>query len=336
VPDESREHVDVRDALKKNGLKRKHTFSGKKNMELPLTHRYLPKTFDDLPKETTDVLKCFLKADAFHVLITGSTNTGKTATCTVLLREYYGDDVSKIMTLGGLKEQGMTFFRTDVKCFCQTTVHGKKKTLVVNDVDEFPEPAQQVLLNYIDNYRDRVNFVMTARYEVAVIQAMHSRLVRLHLHPLSDDFIERIVRKTNDALSDEVVALISKRAAHSAAAAINCVEKLTLLDSYTTDEVERVFGMIHPEKLDIFTEFVEAGKQKEATLYLCSFLENGFSVIDVLDSIAFYVKGSPLRESRKYRYVKVICKYTAVFNLVHEHPLELAFFVNDLCCSERT
>ena len=305
-------------------------------MQLPLTHRFLPKCFEDLEPSTVQVLKSFLNADAFHVLITGGSNTGKTATCSVMLREYYGDDTSKIMTLGGLKEQGMSYYRNDVKCFCQTTVHGKKKTLVVNDVDEFPEQAQQVLLNYLDRHRGRVNFIMTARYETAVIQPLHSRLVRLHLTPMSDQFVASVVRKVGATLKDDVVQLIAKRSAHSVTAAINCVEKMDLAGESDIDAVEKVFGLIHPHKLDQFVEMVEGGDQKGATKYLCGFLESGFSVIDVLDAMSTYLKGSSLEDARKYRYVEAICQYTAIFNLVHEHPIELAFFVNDLCYSKRT
>jgi len=306
-------------------------------MQLPLTHRFLPKCFDDLEPSTVPVLKSFLEADAFHLLITGGTNTGKTATSSVILKEYYGDDTSKIMTLGGLKEQGMTFYRNDVKCFCQTTVHGKKKTLVVNDVDEFPEQAQQVLLNYLDNHRGKVNFIMTARYETAVIQPLHSRLVRLHLNPMSYDFITSVVKKvSHDELSEEVTQLIAKRSAHSVTAAINCVEKLQLSGETGTEAVEVFFGLIHPHKLDRFVEMVENGDQGGATKYLCAFLESGFSVIDVLDAMAAYLKGACLADGRKYSYVEAICKYTAIFNLVHEHPIEVVFFVNDLCCSRRT
>lgn len=305
-------------------------------MQLPMTHRFLPKCFDDLEPSTVQVLRSFLKADAFHVLITGGSNTGKTATCAVMLREYYGDDTSKIMTLGGLKEQGMAFYRNEVRCFCQTTEHGKKKTLVVNDVDEFAEQAQQVLLNYLDQHRGKVNFIVTARYETAVIQPLHSRLVRLHLTPMSDDFVASVVRKVGANLSDDVVNLIAKRSAHSVTAAINCVEKMELAGVSDADSVEKVFGLIHPHKLDHFVEMVEGGDQTGATKYLCAFLESGFSVIDVLDALASYLKGSTLADVRKYKYVEAICRYTAIFNLVHEHPIELAFFVNDLCGSRRT
>jgi len=305
-------------------------------MQLPLTHRFLPKCFDDLDPSTVPVLQALLHADAFHILITGGSNTGKTATCSVMLREYYGDDTSRIMTLGGLKEQGMTYYRNDVKCFCQTTVLGKKKTLVVNDVDEFPEQAQQVLLHYLDHHRDRVNFIMTARYETAVIQPLHSRLVRLHLTPMSDAFVASVVRKVGTQLPDAVANLITKRSAHSVTAAINCVEKMELAGEYDVDAVEKVFSLIHPHKLDRFVEMVEGGDQKAATAYLCGFLESGFSVIDVLDAMLTHLSGSILSDARKYRYVEAICQYTVIFNLVHEHPIELAFFVNDLCCSRRT
>ena len=305
-------------------------------MQLPLTHRYSAKTFDDLVPEIVPVLQSFIRVDAFHVLITGGTSTGKTSTCNVLFNEYYGSDTSRIMVLGGLKEQGMTFYRNEVKCFCQTTMHGKKKTLMVKDVDEFPEPAQQVLLHYLDHYRSQVNFIMTARNETSVIQALHSRLVRIHLNPMSTDFVASIVRKvssdTQMAVAEPEIQLIAKRSAHSVTAAINCLEKLGLTNSpINAEAVEAVFGLIHPHKLDKFVEMVEAGEQNDAAKYLCTFIESGFSVVDLLDALFAYLKGSTLPDERKYHYVQAVCKYTAIFHIMHEHPIEIAFFVNDLC-----
>ena len=57
--------------------------------------------------------------------------------------------------------------------------------------------------------------------------------------------------------------------------------------------------------------------------------EDGYSVMDILDSYYEFIKVAVLPEQHRYKYIKVICKYIAIFNIIHEHNIELLFFVND-------
>ena len=57
----------------------------------------------------------------------------------------------------------------------------------------------------------------------------------------------------------------------------------------------------------------------------------GYSVIDILDSYFNYVKLSKdLDEEIKYNIIKLICKYITINNTIHDSDLELCFLVNNL------
>ena len=68
------------------------------------------------------------------------------------------------MTINTLKEQGISYYRSEVKIFCQTSslFKDKKKILVLDDIDIINEQSQQVFRNCIDKYSNNVIFLASA------------------------------------------------------------------------------------------------------------------------------------------------------------------------------
>ena len=69
-----------------------------------------------------------------NILFIGNTASGKTALLNALIREYYSGYNQKqfsenVLYINSLKEQGINYYRTDVKTFCQTCsiIKNKKK-----------------------------------------------------------------------------------------------------------------------------------------------------------------------------------------------------------------
>ena len=100
-----------------------------------LIFKYSPKNKDDL--EISDTIKLLLKTyidmNNLNLLFIGDSGSGKTTLIKVIINEYYKDlpDNTKncnILTINSLKEQGISYYRSEVKTFCQTTstIPGKK------------------------------------------------------------------------------------------------------------------------------------------------------------------------------------------------------------------
>ena len=60
-----------------------------------------------------------------------------------------------------MKEQGIQYFRNDMKTFCQSrsSIYGKKKIVIIDDIDTINEQSQQVFRNYIDKYSNNIQFI---------------------------------------------------------------------------------------------------------------------------------------------------------------------------------
>lgn len=81
------------------------------------------------------VLKTLFEINSLNILFVGSPSSGKSTLLYSIIREYYG--LSKesslpennILHINNLKEQGINYFRNEMKCFCKSrsTIFGKKK-----------------------------------------------------------------------------------------------------------------------------------------------------------------------------------------------------------------
>lgn len=104
-----------------------------------------------LDPQHNNVFKTLIEIDDINILLVGNACSGKTSLINAIIREYYGFSESSIfpehniMIINNLKEQGIQFYRNELKTFCQSqsSVHGKKKTIIVDDIDNINEQSQK-------------------------------------------------------------------------------------------------------------------------------------------------------------------------------------------------
>ena len=75
-----------------------------------------------------------IQTDMLNILFVGHFGTGKSSVLHAMIQEYYDgyqpSDISKnVLHINNLKDQGISYYRSDVKTFCQTssTIKRKKK-----------------------------------------------------------------------------------------------------------------------------------------------------------------------------------------------------------------
>ena len=139
--------------------------------------------------EFLSILKALFVIDDLNMLFVGDANSGKTSFLYAIIREYYGVanesalPENNIMFINNLKEQGINFFRTEMKTFCRShsSIYGKKKMIVIDDMDSINEQSQQVFRNYIDKYKRNVNFIFACSNTQKIIESIQSRVHILHI-----------------------------------------------------------------------------------------------------------------------------------------------------------
>lgn len=100
----------------------------------PFIHKYQPlylNDFQQLDTNTVMLMKSLIHLNNLNILIIGDSGTGKTSIINSIIREYYGNDynIENVLILNSLKEQGIQYYRNDLKIFCQTCslIKNKKK-----------------------------------------------------------------------------------------------------------------------------------------------------------------------------------------------------------------
>jgi len=289
---------------------------------IPFIYKYRPQSIEDFELHSKSSL-------VYHtnVLLLGPERSGKTTLSSLLVQSIEQDQV---LYINVLKEQGIQYYRNDVKTFCQSTTQNKK--IIVDGLDEMNEQTQQIFLNYIDTYAS-IQFILTGTNSQKIMESIYSTCMVIHLKPVSDQYlctlIDKIASQESITIEENAKQYLVSLTRPSVRTLLNYLEKYKILDiPITMEHLQKTHTDIPFVLLDTFFQHVHAGNKKEAQCILLMY-QDGYSVMDILDACYEYIKLSSFTDVYKYKYIKIICKYIAIFNMIHEHPVELFFFLED-------
>jgi DNA polymerase III delta prime subunit len=305
-------------------------------------NKYQPKLFNDFETEPEliQLLRTLINIKNLNILFVGDIGCGKTSFINAVIREYYGSPniEDNILHINSLKEQGINYYRNDVKTFCQTSssIKNKKKFIVLDDIDIINEQSQQVFRNYIDKYSHNVHFISSCSNPQKVIESLQSRLIIINIKPLQrQNFItimHKIKQSENIIIDDDAEDFIINISNNSAKILINYMEKFKLLDQQITlNLVNNVCTNISFHIFKEYTEFIIISDLNNAINTFYQLYDKGYSVMDILDNYFIFIKITDLlTETQKYNIIPIICKYITIFHNIHEDEIELALFSNNL------
>ena len=238
-----------------------------------------------------------------------------------------------------MKEQGISYYRNEMKTFCQSrsVIPGKKKMIVIDDIDNVNEQSQQVFRNYIDRYKKNINFISVCTNMQKVIESIQSRVHIMCVNPLKKPqikkYMEFILEKEKMEMNEECKDYLLSICNHSVRNMMNYLEKICIL-AETKITIELCKQVCSNISFQHFEKYIYALKNKqlyEAIRIFYDIFEYGYSVIDILDFFFIFVKTTnELDEIVKYKLIPHICKYITIFHNIHEDEVELALFTNSI------
>lgn len=285
------------------------------------------------------ILTTLVSMDNLNILLIGNSGSGKTTLINALLREFYIESSkindNNVLFINNLKEQGIQYYRTEVKTFCQTKSN-EKKTIVLDDIDLINEQSQQVFRNCMDKYGEQVNFLCSCSNTQKVIDSLQSRINCLKINPLVNENLKNILVKiiVNEKINitEDAKNFIVQISNNSARILINYIEKLKLLEvNITKDLCLKICTNISFSEFENYTNACINNKLNDAIDIIYSINKKGFSVMDILDNYFEYIKYiNYISENQKYLITKLIMKYISIFHNIHEDEIELSLFTNNL------
>jgi DNA polymerase III delta prime subunit len=274
-----------------------------------------------------------IRLDYLNLLFVGESSTCKTTLLYAIIREYYG-----LTKHDSLPEQGIQYFRNEMKTFCQShsNIYGKKKLVIIDDIDNINEQSQQVFRNYIDKYKNNIHFISVCCNIQKVIESLQSRLHIIHIQkPTSaqiTDIMNNIVTNEQITIDEESKNYLLSISQYSIRVLINFLEKMHIYDEPINITVcKDICSTISFHLFEKYIGYLKENNIQDAIVLFNHIHSQGYSVIDILDYFFFFVKHTDLlHEKLKYQIIPYLCKYITVFHTIHEDKIELALFTNDI------
>jgi len=313
--------------------------------ECLFVHKFQPLYFKDfgMDAEIITMLKTLIEMNNLNILLIGDMSSGKTSLLNSIIREYYQGHTSKeyeenILYINNLKEQGINYYRTDVKTFCQTcsNIKNKKKIIVLDDIDIINDQSQQVFRNCIDKYSHNVHFISSCTNIQKVIESIQSRLIIIKNKSLERGNLVKILDKIknieNIEIENDAKDFIINVSNNSIKILINYMEKFKMLGEKITLPIAiQLCSNINFLTLEEYTKLIKNNSLVQAIHLIYEIYDKGYSVMDVLDNYFVFIKTTNiLNEEEKYKIIPFICKYITIFHNIHEDEVELALFTNNL------
>jgi len=308
-------------------------------IKVPFLKKYQPKYFDDfnIDKDYIDLLNLLKNMNNLNILFIGNSESGKTSLIEACIREYYNTDYiprNNVLFINNLQEQGIQYYRNEVKTFCQTSssISNKKKFIILDDIDNINDQSQQVFRNCIDKYSSNVHFIASCTNTQKVIDSIQSRITLIKINPIKNSHLNKIfnniTKKENIKISKEAKILVLQISNNSIRQLTNYLEKFKLIEiPITVNEVKKICTNINFHELENYFMACKDNDICKSNEIIINIYNKGYSVLDILDSLFLYVKiSNSLNEKQKFKIIKHICYYIDIFHSIHEHEIELLLF----------
>ena len=319
------------------------------NEEKQFITKYKPYYIEDFKgnEQLISVIKSLSIIDDLNILVTGATNSGKTSLLYAIIRNYYQlskDDSlpeNNIMYINSLKEQGINYYRNEMRTFSQSkcSIYGKKKLIIVDDLDLINEQCQQVFRNHIDKYKANIHFISVCSNVHKVIESIQSRLHIIKLQTTGIEIVKNIMDKiiTSEQINisqeaKDYILIFSKYSIREIIAHLEKIHILSETNEYIdTEKCKKIISNISYKEFEKYIHLVREGNLENAIEILYNIHDYGYSVIDIFDMFYAFIKNTELlNEKEKYKILPILCKYIAYFHNLHEDIIEVVLFTYDI------
>jgi DNA polymerase III gamma/tau subunit len=308
-------------------------------------NKFTPTYFDNykINTEPIRIIEHLFKLDPpINLMLYGPSAVGKTTILKSIMTEYsYKNEIrsDEIMYINNLKEQGIQFYRNEVKTFCKASPskRNKKKMIIIDDFDLINEQTQQVFHSCIDDYSHNVIFILSCTTIQNVIDSIQSRFHIVKLNPITTEelnsFIHYIVDTQSMEITPEAIDFIITLSNGSIQLILHFIEKF-YISNISAVTLECAHKLCNHISFYVFEQYVALLRNDNtfgAIGYVYSQTEKGYSVIDFLYTFFEFVKQTTLlSQEEKYKINELLCNYINIFHNVHENEIELALLTNNL------
>jgi len=237
---------------------------------IPWIEKYRPNTINEIVGngQVISILDNMVEKNSLpHIILFGSSGTGKTSTVLAFAKKIYGKFYRHmILELNGSDDRGINVVREQIKEFCSTNnnlykMFNKKnmyKLVILDEVDSMTLDGQFALRRIIENYTENTRFCLICNYITKITPALRSRCLAFRYEPLSNDFIMDklydIMDKEKVDLEDDIIDKIVLKSNGDLRKSINMLQCLTTFSKISSNkgtDITLLFNMIDNKDIEI-------------------------------------------------------------------------------------
>lgn len=309
---------------------------------LPWLEKYRPKVLDDVVGNTDTIkrFKYFAQVGNIpHLILAGPPGCGKTTTIHAMAHEMLGPAFSKaVLELNASDDRGIDVVRNRIRVFAETRCilpPSRHKIIVLDEVDNMTEGAQQALRRIMEKYATTTRFVLACNQSDKVIEPIQSRCAIVKYSRLADqDVRKRIVQvcglENLEYVEDGIDAIVNTAQGDMRQALNNLQCTASGYGAVTAETVYKVCDEPHPDEILDFFEKCIHGEFHKAFAYLDQQRRNGHAYTDMLTVLHRNLITADIPEVLKYEFVKVLGHSHMQALQGHDGRLQLAALVAKL------
>ena len=259
---------------------------------IPWIEKYRPNTIDEIVGngQVISILDNMIEKNSLpHIILFGSSGTGKTSTVLAFAKKIYGKFYRHmILELNGSDDRGINVVREQIKEFCSTNnnlykMFNKKnmyKLVILDEVDSMTLDGQFALRRIIENYTENTRFCLICNYITKITPALRSRCLAFRYEPLSNDFIMDklydIMEKENVDLEDQMIDKIVLKSGGDLRKSINMLQCLTTFAKISkNNDIGLLFNMIDNQDIKVILKELKSNN---------NFIEKFNKIKDIIDT----------------------------------------------------
>ena len=247
---------------------------------LPISIKYKPTSFDELPRMENVIIKCRKRNNGDFMLIEGARNIGKT-----LILNIIGSQLDNVLYLSGTDESIHNQLENQLRSFTQAP---KECTVIIDNVDVISDKVIGLICCFCDLYAHKLAVYASCTNLAGLSNRFKVRFKIITIQPVEHchlyDLAKHVVQSEKLPIGEQEIKYLIEKSNQCIPLLLCNMEKVRLVKLFSIEEwvVLSIFSESDRSDICALYSACKAGNYSHAFGILNTARNNGFTLLDIL------------------------------------------------------